>query len=61
MFFLYLLPDNISVINYNFINAEFILSIKDILHMKNHLNMRKAFSMGVKQICLIWYALFQEL
>lgn len=31
VFFLYLLPDDISNLNYNFINAEFILSIKDIL------------------------------
>lgn len=53
MFFLYLLPDNISVINYILTNAEFILGIK-IFYIRKSLKYEQiTFYMGIKQICLI--------
>lgn len=52
MFFQHLLPDNISNLNYNFINAEIILSIKDILlHMKNQIG-EDSILCGYKMKCV---------
>lgn len=46
--FLHLLPDVISDLNYNFIIAEFLFSIKDILHKISLKNKKMAFYMNVK-------------
>lgn len=52
MFFQHLLPDNISNLNYNFINAEIILSIKDILlRMKNQIG-EDSILCGCKMKCV---------
>lgn len=48
IFFLHLLPDVISNLNYNFIIAEFLFSIKDILHEISLKNEKMAFYMDVK-------------
>lgn len=55
MFFQHLLPDNISNLNYNFINAQFILSIKDILHMKNQI-WEDSILRGYKMKC-VWFGM----
>lgn len=52
LFFLYLLPDTVSDLNYNFIIVELMLNIKDILHMKNHLNMRDVIVRGCEMKCV---------
>lgn len=56
MFFQHLLPDNISNLNYNFINAEIILSIKDILlRMKNQIG-EDSILCGCKMKC-VWFGM----